>query len=205
MSSPAGLSLQSDAQARGLGLPVKSLDWVVAALHDGAIPSSPTAPRAVTASRPAAPGRAKAQPLHLAPRPLSPDAPPTAHVGSPCAPCPAMPASATEAAPEAHPGTGRRSPATAKAQTAVANAALADDIAAAGGCAAQQQEAGPSGNELIEDSQSFDVSRDEDCGPLSLVSVSMGPRSPPGRSLWIADMMYACLACCICWLRHNEK
>ena len=198
MSGPGGLSLRPDAQARRLGLPVKSLDWAMAALHDGAIPSNPTAPRA-------APCRARvcSPATPQTPGPLGPDAPATAHVGSPSAPRPAMPVTAAEAALKAHPGLGRGSAAPAEAQGAVADAALAKDLAAAKGCAAQQQEAGPTGDELIEDSQSYDVSQDEEYGPLSPVSVSMGPRSPPGRSLWIADMMYACIACCICWLWHS--
>ena len=164
MSMPCGLSLQLGAQARRLGLPVKPLEWAIDALHDGAIPSSPTAPRAATASRPAGPRRGKvcspASPQ--TPRPLSPDAPHTARV---------------------HRSLGGGSPATAEAQGAVADAALADDLAAAKGCAAQQDEAGPECNELIEDSQSYDVSHDEDYGHLSPVSSSMGLRLVPGRSL----------------------
>ena len=191
MSSPGGLSSQLGAQARVLGLPVKPLDWAIDALHDGAIPSSPTAPRAAAASRPAGPCRAKgcspATPQTA--RPLSPDAPQAARVGSPSAPRPGRPVRAAEAAPDAHPALAAGSPATAEAQDAVAGAALAEELAAARGCAAQQQEAGPGCNELIEDSQSYDVSQDEDDGPLSPVSSSMQLRSPPGRSLWIADIM----------------
>ena len=185
MSMPCGLSLQLGAQARRLGLPVKPLEWAIDALHDGAIPSSPTAPRAATASRPAGPRRGKvcspASPQ--TPRPLSPDAPHTARVGSPRAPCPGRPVGAAEAASDAHRSLGGGSPATAEAQGAVADAALADDLAAAKGCAAQQDEAGPECNELIEDSQSYDVSHDEDYGHLSPVSSSMGLRLVPGRSL----------------------
>ena len=205
MSSPGVPRWQVDAQARCLGLPVKSLDWAIAALHDGAIPSSPTAPRAAKASRPAAPCRAKvcSPATSQAPRPLSPDAPQTARVGSASALRQTRPVSAAEAAPEAHPGLGGRSPATAEAEGAVADAALAEDLTAAKGCAAQQQEAGTNCNELIEDSQSYNVSQDEDYGPLSPVSISMGPRCPPGRSLQIADIMCAWLAFCICWLRQD--
>ena len=199
MSSPFNSSSQVGAQARCLGLPVKPLDWAIDALHDGAIPSCPTAPRAATAKRPAGPRRAKVCSPATArkPRPLSPDAPQTARVGSPSAPRPGRPVGAAEAAPEAHPGLGGGSPATAEAQGAVADAALAEDRAVAEGCAAQQREAGPECNELIEDSQSYDVSHDEDYGHLSPVSSSMGPRIPPGRSLHIADIMCVWSACCI--------
>lgn len=200
MSSPGGLSSQLDAQARCLGLPVKPLEWAIDALHDGAIPSSPTAPRAATANRPA--GRCRAKGCSPAtpqtPRPLSPDAPQTARKGSPSAPRLGRPVDAAEAAqPEAHPGLNGESSATAKAQGAVADAALAENLAAAKGCAAQQREAGPECNELIEDSQSYDGSHDEDYGHLSPVSSSMGPRIPPGRSFYIADIKCARSACCI--------
>ena len=179
---------------------MKPLDWAVDALHDGAIPSSPTAPRAATAHRPAGPRRAKvcSPATPQKPRALSPDTPQTARVGSPSAPRLGRPVDAAEAAePEAHPGLNGGSPAPAEAQGAVADAALAEDFAAAKGCAAQQQEAGPDFNELIEDSQSYDVSQDEDYGHLSPVSSSMGLRIPPGRFLCIADIKCVRSACCI--------
>ena len=191
MSSSDDLSSHADAQARCLGIPVKPLDWAIDALHDGAIPSSPTAPRAAAANRPAAHRRAKvcSPATPQTPRHLSSDAPQTAQVGCPSAPRLGRPVGAAKAAPDAHPALGGGLPATAEAQCAVADAAPAEDLAAAKGCAAQQQEAGPDRNELIEDSQSYDVSQDEDYGPLSPVSSSMGPQLPPGRSLQIADIM----------------